>query len=177
MQGERELVAHCRSLGVFDLRGIPPMPAGIPQIEVSFLVDQNGVLSVKAVEKRSNTVAQIQVVPSYGLTSEEVESIERDSVTHARDDMTLHRVIDLRVHAELDLKWISEALERVRSELASDYISALEHAMMDVRERCEAAARDPRSIDADAFHRAKQALDELSMRLHETSIAHTLRRA
>jgi hypothetical protein len=65
----------------------------------------------------------------------------------------------------------------VRSELASDYISALERAMMDVRERCEAAARDPRSTDADAFHQAKQALDELSMRLHETSIAHTLRRS
>ncbi len=177
VQGERELVAHCRSLGVFDLRGIPPMPAGIPQIEVSFLVDQNGVLSVRAVEKRSATVASIQVVPSYGLTSEEVDQIERDSVAHARDDMTLHRVIDLRVHAELDLKWISEAIERVRGELASDYLTSLEAAMALVRARCEAAARDPRSIDADAFHRAKQALDELSMRLHETSIAHTLRRA
>ncbi len=176
VQGERELVEHCRSLGTFHLRGIPPMPAGIPQIEVDFLVDENGVLQVSALEKRSGMRASIQVVPSHGLTTEEVERIERESVEHARLDMRLHRVIDLRVHAELDLKWIGEALARVRAALDAGYLDRLEAAMADVRSRCEEAARDPASVDADAFHRAKQALDELSMRVHETSIADTLRR-
>ena len=176
VQGERELVGHCRSLGVFDLRGIPPMPAGIPQVEVSFLVDQNGVLSVSAKEKRSGTEASIQVVPTYGLTQDEVDRMERESVEHARADMRVHRVIDLRVHSELDLKWIGEALSRVRSALPCDYVEQLERAMHEVRERCELAARDPGSVDADAFHRAKQALDVLSMRVHEAAIADTLRR-
>lgn len=176
VQGERELVEHCRSLGTFELRGLPPMPAGIPQVEVDFLVDENGVLEVSALEKRSGTRASIQVVPSYGLTQEEVDRIERESVEHARLDMRLHRVIDLRVHSELDLQWIGAALARVRTQLEPGYVEGLEAAMSDVRARCEAAARDPAAVDADAFHRAKQALDERSMRLHETAIADTLRR-
>ena len=175
LQGERELAAHCRSLGTFDLKGIPPMPAGIPQIEVSFLIDQNGVLSVTAVEKRSGCIASIQVVPSYGLTRDEIERIERESLEHARADMTLHRVIDLRVHSELDLKWIGEALGRVRSALDPGYVAELEAAMAEVRTRCDAAARDPKSVEPNAFHAAKQALDRLSMRVHEISIARSLR--
>jgi molecular chaperone DnaK (HSP70) len=176
LQGERELAEHCRSLGTFDLRGIPPMPAGIPQIEVAFAIDQNGVLSVTAVERRSACEASIQVVPSYGLTQDEVERIERESLEHARSDMTLHRVIDLRVHSELDLKWIGEALARVRTALDPAYVAELERAMADVRARCDAAARDPGSVAPDAFNAAKQALDRLSMKVHETAIADTLRR-
>ncbi len=175
LQGERELAEHCRSLGTFDLRGIPPMPAGIPQVEVAFTVDQNGVLAVTAVEKRSGREASIQVVPSYGLTQDEVERIERESLEHARTDMTLHRVIDLRVHSELDLKWIGEALARVRLQLEAAYVGELEAAMADVRARCEAAARDPRSVEPNGFHAAKQNLDRLSMRVHEVAIAQSLR--
>ena len=175
LQGERELAEHCRSLGTFDLRGVPPMPAGIPQVEVAFLVDQNGVLSVTAREKRSGQAASIQVVPAYGLTQEEVDRIERESVEHARADMTVHRVIDLRVHSELDLKWIGEALARVRPSLEQAYVEELTRAMDAVRALCERAAADPRTVDADGFHRAKQALDVLSMRVHETSITQTLR--
>ena len=175
LQGERELAEHCRSLGTFDLRGVPPMPAGIPQVEVAFLVDQNGVLSVTAREKRSGQAASIQVVPAYGLTQDEVDRIERESVEHARADMTVHRVIDLRVHSELDLKWIGEALARVRPSLEQAYVEELTRAMDAVRALCERAAADPRTVDADGFHRAKQALDVLSMRVHETSITQTLR--
>jgi len=175
LQGERELAEHCRSLGTIDLRGVPPMPAGIPQVEVTFLVDQNGVLSVKAREKRSGQEASIQVVPAYGLTQEEVDRIEQESVEHARADMTLHRVIDLRVHAELDLKWIGEALARVRPFLEPGYVDELSKSMDAVRALCDSAAVDPRSVDADGFHRAKQALDVLSMRVHEASITQSLR--
>ena len=90
--------------------------------------------------------------------------------------MTLHRVIDLRVHSELDLKWIGEALARVRLQLEPAYVAELEAAMTDVRTRCEAAARDPRSVEPDGFHAAKQNLDRLSMRVHEVAIAQSLRR-
>ena len=78
-------------------------------------------------------------------------------------------------HAEL-LKPFYEALARVRTKLDADYVAELERAMAEVRTRCEAAARDPRSVVADDFHRAKQALDVLSMRVHESAIAETLRR-
>ncbi len=176
LQGERELVADCRSIARFELRGIPPMPAGIPQIEVEFLVDENGVLSVSAVERRSGRRAGVQVMPSCGLTAEEVERLERESIEHARDDMRRHRLIDLAVNARLDLKWIGEALERVRARLDADYVRSLESHMAQVRVLVEAVERDGGgAVDPDQFHRAKEELDRASMRMHEVAITESLR--
>ncbi len=174
LQGERELVQHCRSLGQFELRSIPPMPAGIPQIEVEFLVDQNGVLDVSAVERRSGKRAAIQVVPSYGLTNDEVERIEAESFTHAREDMHVHRVIDLRVNANLDCHWVQTALDRVRGEVDPAVVGAVEAAIGAVRGFIAQADRDPMAVDADAFHHAKEALDRASVPVHEASIRRSL---
>jgi len=80
-QGERELARDCRSLGEFELRGLPPMPAGIPKILVTFLIDENGILNVSAIEERSRKEASIQIVPKYGLTSDEVRSVWSWSLT------------------------------------------------------------------------------------------------
>ena len=175
LQGEREMVADCRSVGRFELKGLPPMPAGIPQLQVEFAVDANGVLTVSAAERRSGRRASLQVVPSHGLTSEEVERLEREAFAHAREDMHLHRVVDLAVNARLDLKWIGEALERTGEALEPAYREELEACMTRLKGMCEAAERDPARTDADAFHQAKESLDRLSMRLHETSIARSLR--
>jgi len=175
LQGERELVGDSRSLGEFHLRGIPPMPAGIPQVAVEFLVDSNGILNVSARERRSGTQASIQIVPSRGLTREEVDRMERESLDHARSDMRVHRVIDLSVNAALDVKWIGEALARVRSELEPAYAVLVDARLAEVASLIEAARRDPSAVDAEAFHGAKQSLDELSMRVHEVSIARSLR--
>ena len=175
LQGERELVEHCRSLGTFDLSGIPPMPAGIPKIEVEFIIDADGVLSVNAVEERSGRRASTQFVPNYGLTSEEVDEIEIESFTHARSDMHLHRVIDLRVNASLDVKWISEALQRVRERLSKEYLGELESELSIVRDFISRAASDPSGIDPAEFQAAKESLDEKSMKLHETAISESLR--
>ena len=171
LQGERELVEDCRSLGTFHLNGIPPMPAGIPKIEVDFIVDADGVLSVHAVEARSGRRASTQFVPNFGLTGEEVEAIEESSFTHARTDMHAHRVIDLRVNAGLDVKWITEALSRVRDQLDPEYVEQLESAISSLQELIEEAARDPHSVDAAAFQQAKEALDQQSIPLHEQAIA------
>jgi molecular chaperone DnaK (HSP70) len=174
LQGEREMVADCRSIARFDLRGIPPMPAGIPQIEVEFLVDENGVLSVTAAERRSGRRAAVQVVPTYGLAAEDVDRMERESFAHAREDMQRHRVVDLVANSRLDLKWIGDALERVRDGLDAGYVAELEEAIMRLKGHIAAAEHDARAVDADAFQRAKEALDRLSVRVHEVAIARSL---
>ena len=175
LQGEREMVADCRSIGRFELKGLPPMPAGIPQLQVEFAVDANGVLTVSAAERRSGKRASLQVVPTHGLTTAEVDRLEQEAFAHAREDMHLHRVVDLAVNARLDLKWIGEALERTRAALEADYLEQLDASMVRLKGFCEAAERNPAATDADAFHKAKEALDQLSMRLHETSIARSLK--
>ncbi len=120
------MVEDCRSLGVFHLGGLPPMPAGMPQVQVTFLVDANGVLNVSAVEKRTGKRASLQVVPNHGLTKDEVERIESESLTHAREDMTRHRVVDLIANGKLDLKWIGEQLSRHGAKLEPTYRGDLE---------------------------------------------------
>lgn len=175
LQGEREMVADCRSLARFDFRGIPPMPAGIPQIEVEFLVDANGILTVSARERRSGASASVQVVPTWGLTRDEIAAMERDAVVHAREDMHRHRIADLCAHAALDLKWIGEALARVRDGLDPGYVRDLESRAHAVEALVERGRRDPATCDADAFQRAKEDLDRFSMPLHEASITRTLR--
>jgi molecular chaperone DnaK (HSP70) len=175
LQGEREMVEHCRSIARFELRGVPPMPAGIPQIQVEFLVDENGVLQVTAVERRSGKRAGIQVVPTYGLTAADVERMEADSVQHARADMHRHRVVDLAVNARLDIKWIADALERVRGELPDDYLQALDARLTRLRGFVALAEREPGQVDANAFQQAKEELDRESVRVHEASIARSLR--
>lgn len=175
VQGEREMVGDCRSLGVFHLSGLPPMPAGMAQVEVEFLVDASGVLSVSAHERRSGKRAALQVVPNHGLTREEVERIEAESFTHAREDFARHRVADLVVNARLDIKWTRDALNRVRARLEPAYVLALEATLNAISTLASQAEADWRSVNADEFHRAKEALDRESMRLHEVAITESLR--
>ena len=170
VQGERELVQDCRSLGQFDLRGIPPMPAGLPKIEVTFLVDANGILNVSAVEKRSETQASIQIVPNHGLTREEVAQMEAASFAHAREDMTAHRLIDLRNQARLDMRAIQRQLDKVGDELDTDYREDIERKMAAVKQFVESDAPD-----ADAFAQALTAMDHATVRLAEIAIKHALR--
>jgi len=109
LQGERELAADCRLLGKFQLRGIPPMPAGAPRIHVTFLIDANGILNVFAKELRSGKEASVQITPSHGLTRQEVDAMVKESVAHAVEDMTAHRLIDLRNEADRVLRAIAKA--------------------------------------------------------------------
>ncbi len=174
-QGEREMAADCRKLAEFNLAGLPPMPAGVPQVEVEFLVDESGVLSVRAHERRSGKRAQIQVVPNHGLSRDEVERMESEAFEHAREDMTRHRVADLVTNARLDLKWISEAIDRVRDELTDSEHGSIESKKADLARLIEQAEADWKQADPDALAAAKQSLDEASVPIHEKSIAKSLR--
>ena len=111
VQGERELAADCRSLARFDLKGIPPMSAGLPRIEVKFLIDADGILQVSAREQRSGKQAQIEVKPTYGLTDEQVESMILDSFDHAEEDFAKRLLIEARNEAETILAAVDGAAE------------------------------------------------------------------
>jgi Fe-S protein assembly chaperone HscA len=100
LQGERELVADNRSLARFKLRGIPPMPAGMPRVQVQFQIDANGLLSVTARELRTEVEQTIEVKPSYGLTDDEVERMLLESFEHAEADFAVRLLIEARNEAE-----------------------------------------------------------------------------
>lgn len=99
-QGERDLVQHNRKLAEFNFKGIPGMPAGMPKVEVSFLINADGILSVRAKELRSGVEQSIEVKPQYGLTDAEVEQMLMDSITHAKDDMVTRALVEARTEAE-----------------------------------------------------------------------------
>ncbi|MFG0249877.1 MAG: Hsp70 family protein [Phycisphaeraceae bacterium JB051] len=169
LQGERELVKDCRSLGEFDLTGIPPMPAGLPKIEVTFLVDANGVLNVSAVEKRSEKAARVQIIPNHGLTREEVDRMETESMVNAREDMTAHQLIDLRNQARLDMRAIDRQINKVGSELDDAYRAEIAEKVAIVQKFV-----DTDNPDANAFHMALDAMDKATIRLAELAIKQTL---
>ena len=100
LQGERETVDACRSLARFTLRGIPPMVAGLARVEITFLIDADGILRVTAKEQVSGKEASIEVKPSYGLTDEEIEKMLLDSFEHAEDDLAARNLRVERVEAE-----------------------------------------------------------------------------
>jgi Fe-S protein assembly chaperone HscA len=109
VQGERELASDCRSLARFDLKGIPPMAAGLPRIEVHFLIDADGILHVTAREQRSGQASQIEVKPTYGLTDEQVESMILDSFDNAEADFAKRLLIEARNEAETILAAVERA--------------------------------------------------------------------
>jgi molecular chaperone DnaK (HSP70) len=111
VQGERELAADCRSLARFDLKGIPPMSAGLPRIEVKFLIDADGILQVSAREQRSGKRAEIEVKPTYGLTDEQVENMILDSFDHAEQDFAKRLLIEARNEADTILAAVERAPE------------------------------------------------------------------
>ncbi|MBT8146970.1 MAG: Hsp70 family protein, partial [Gammaproteobacteria bacterium] len=110
VQGERELVSDCRSLARFELKGIPPMAAGAAKIRVTFQVDADGLLSVNATEISTGTTAEIQVKPSYGLNSSEIETMLKASQEHASEDMKTRSLQEARIEAEQILDALAGAL-------------------------------------------------------------------
>jgi molecular chaperone DnaK len=124
LQGERELAKDCRSLARFDLKGIPPMVAGLPRIEVKFLIDANGILHVSAREQRSGQEAAVEVKPTYGLTDEQVEAMILESFDNAEEDITARQVIEAKNEAET----IMTAVEKGEKTPAWQQLTFDEHA-------------------------------------------------
>ena len=161
LQGERELAQDCRSLARFDLKGIPPMAAGIPRVEVKFLIDANGILHVSAREQRSGKEAEIQVQPSYGLTDDQVESMILDSFDNAEEDFRRRQLIEARNEAAT----ILAALEKGKKSPAWGKVTADEKKQIAKMEKSLAAVNAEN--DYQAIRQAIEALNQGTMRLAE----------
>lgn len=129
VQGERELVENCRSLARFELRGIPPMPAGGAHIRVTFQVDADGLLSVTAQEKSTGVQANIQVKPSYGLSDDQVADMLKGSMQYARQDMQQRLLREQQVEAERVLEAVGQALKTDAALLSAAEFSQIEQAL------------------------------------------------
>jgi molecular chaperone DnaK (HSP70) len=129
VQGERELVADNRSLARFKLRGIPPMPAGLPRVQVQFQIDANGILSVTATELRTNTEQAIEVKPSYGLTDDEVERMLLESFENAEADFEARLLVEAKNEAES----VVNATEKTFR--STDFAEVAEHELAEGEQR------------------------------------------
>jgi Fe-S protein assembly chaperone HscA len=134
VQGERELAKDCRSLARFDLKGIPPMVAGLPRIEVKFLIDANGILHVSAREQRSGKEAEVEVKPTYGLTDEQVESMILASFDFAEEDIMERQVIEAKNEAETILAAVEKGkTHEAWQKLTADEIAKIEEGIDEVK--------------------------------------------
>jgi molecular chaperone HscA len=154
-QGERDLVKDNRKLAEFNLTGIPGMPAGMPKVEISFLVNADGILVVKAKELRSGIEQSIEVKPQYGLTDAEVEKMLLDSITHAKDDMQIRALVEAQTEAKQILETTSRFIEKNRSFLTENEIIVTQQAMNDLTNLLS-------SGNKDQIHTAIEKLNEIS---------------
>ena len=120
VQGEREMVEDCRSLARFTLKGIPPQPAGLPRIEVRYMIDANGILTVSAKDQRTGQEQSIEVKPSYGLSDEQIEKMLMDSLEFAEEDIRKRQLIEARTEAETVMRAAEKALAGRDKELISE---------------------------------------------------------
>jgi molecular chaperone DnaK len=171
LQGERELAKDCRSLARFDLKGIPPMPAGLPRIEVRFLIDANGILHVSAREQRSGKESEVKVQPSYGLTEEQVESMILESFDSAEEDFRQRQLIEARNEAAT----IQAALEKGRKNPAWSQLTSDERKQIDKLEKALNAVKA--ADDYLAIRKAIGTLNQGTIHLAEIMMDSALRTA
>jgi len=141
-QGERDLVQENRKLAEFDLRGIPAMPAGLPKVDVNFLLNADGILQVEAIELRSNTRQAVEIKPQYGLTDDQVEQMLMDSLTHAREDVAARMVIEARTVAEQMLYQVERFVAKNGQHLTPEETTKTQTGVTTLRAALETKEKD-----------------------------------
>lgn len=152
-QGERDLVKENRKLAEFDLRGIPAMPAGLPKVDINFLLNADGILTVQALELRSGVKQEVEVKPTYGLTDEEVEKMLLDSITHAKEDVSQRMTIEARTEGEQMVYTAERFLEKNKAYLTAEETEKTLHLIEVLKEALT-------SGDKDLIHKKIDELNE-----------------
>jgi Fe-S protein assembly chaperone HscA len=163
LQGERELAKDCRSLARFELRGIDPMPAGLPKIEVTFLIDANGILQVTAKELRTGKAASIEVRSTYGLAETDVERMVEESFQYAEADVNARLLIEARNEAETVLTHVRRALAQGGHLVGEDERRGITEALEELERVRAGQDRDLVRDRTTALNRATEHLAELMM--------------
>ncbi|HVP72453.1 MAG TPA: molecular chaperone DnaK [Phycisphaerales bacterium] len=156
LQGEREFAADNRTLGRFDLTGIPPAPRGMPQIEVEFAIDANGILNVSATDKATGKSQKIEIKGSSGLSKDEVERMKKDAEAHAGEDKARRELIELRNRAEQEIHATRKSLEEHGDKIPAENRSSIESAISNLEDK----------VKGDN----KQAIEAALKQLNEASI-------
>jgi molecular chaperone DnaK len=159
-QGEREMAADNKILGQFDLVGIPPAPRGVPQIEVAFDIDANGIVNVSAKDKATGKEQQIRIQASGGLSEADIEKMVKDAESHAEEDKKRKAAVEAKNHAEALVHSTEKALSEHGSKIGDADRSAIENAMADLKEALK-------GDDADAIQQKSNTLAQASMKLGE----------
>jgi molecular chaperone DnaK len=160
LQGEREMSSDNRTLGKFDLVGIPPAPRGVPQIEVTFNIDANGILHVSAKDLGTGKEQAIQITPSSGLSEDEIKKMQKDAELHAEEDKKKKEKIETKNHADTLVYSTEKALKEYGDKVDADTKKKIEEKLEEVK---KALAGD----DSDAIKKTSDELGEVSMKLGE----------
>ncbi|WP_373067446.1 molecular chaperone DnaK, partial [Thioalkalivibrio sp.] len=164
LQGEREMASANKSLGRFDLQDIPAAPRGVPQIEVTFDIDSNGILNVSAKDKATGKENKIVIKASSGLSEEEVEQMVKDAEAHAEEDKKFQQLVQARNQADALVHSAEKSLKDLGDQVSDDERSAIESAVAEVKSAMEGE-------DAEAIEQATQKLAEASGKLAEKAYA------
>jgi molecular chaperone DnaK len=159
-QGEREMASDNTLLGQFDLVGLPPAPRGVPQVEVTFDIDANGIVNVSARDKGTGKEQQIRIQASGGLSDSDIEKMVKDAEAHAEEDKKRKEQVEAKNHAEALIHSTEKAVSEHGSKVGEDERRAIENAMADLREALK-------SDDAEAIKAKTNTLMQASMKLGE----------
>ncbi len=164
LQGEREMAAYNKTLGRFQLVGIPPAPRGVPQIEVTFDIDANGIVSVSAKDLGTGKEQSIQITASSGLSEEEIENLVKDAELHAEEDKKKRELIDARNMADSLIYSTEKSVKEVGDKLDDDTKSNIEHAIENLKKSLEGE-------DTEEIKKLTEELTQASHKLAETIYA------
>ena len=169
-QGERDLIKENRKLAEFDLKGIPSMPAGFPKVDINFLLNADGILTIQAVEQRSGVNQEVEVKPTYGITDDQVEQMLMDSITYAKEDISERMLIEARTEGEQMVYTVERFLQKNSNFVSnsettetSSYISVLKAALT--------------NGDKDRIHTAIEELNEFTRPFAERLMDHAVNTA
>jgi len=171
-QGERDLVEHNRKLGEFIMRGIPPMPAGLPKIEIHFILNADGILKVKAQELRSGVEQEIEVRSQYGISEEEMGKMLLDSIQHAQSDMAIRALLEARNEAQVILLSADKFLRQNESILNETEVLAIQTLAAELK--IAVAGEDKDKINA-AMETLNQYSAPLAHRAMDITIAEAIK--